>query len=156
MCKYKGTTYVTTFQEQLSNELAAGPDGPPISESKLVYLRTRSRARFFDFLIERFERAHESGLNQAKLARRIRKTPDIISRWLAAPGNLTLDSITDLIAGIGAEEMNFSASSLLNRHAVNRSHLDDAPPAPIKPTEQRHEGASAAGPQPEYGASAAA
>jgi hypothetical protein len=150
------TTYVPTFQEQLSSELAAGPDGPPISESKLVYLRTRLRARFFDFLMERFERAHDAGLNQAKLAKRIRKTPDLISRWLGAPGNLTLDSISDLIAGIDAEEVNFSGLSLLNRRAVNESHLDDAPPVPSDPPEQRKGGASAAGSQPEQGASAAA
>jgi hypothetical protein len=118
---------MTTFQTQLINELAAGPDGDPIAESKLVYLQERLRGRFFDFLIERFEEAKERGLNQAKLARRIRKSPEVINRWLGAPSNLTLESISDLFAGISAEEPEFSSSSLLGRAAKNSSHLDDVP-----------------------------
>jgi hypothetical protein len=116
---------MTTFQAQLLNELAAGPDSNPISESKLIYLQERLRGRFFDFLISRFEAAREKGLNQAKLARRIRKSPEVINRWLGAPSNLTLDSISDLFAGISAEEPEFTSSSLLGRSPVNYSHLDD-------------------------------
>lgn len=112
---------MTTFQAQLLNELAAGPDSNPISESKLIYLQERLRGRFFDFLISRFEAAREKGLNQAKLARRIRKSPEVINRWLGAPSNLTLDSISDLFAGISAEEPEFTSSSLLGRSPVNLS-----------------------------------
>jgi transcriptional regulator with XRE-family HTH domain len=120
---------VTIFQTQLLNELAAGADGEPISESKLVYLQERLRGRFFDFLLEKFEAARGNGLTQRKLARRIRKSPEVINRWLGAPGNLTLDSISDLFAGISAEEPEFSTSSLLGRSPVNYdSQLDDVPP----------------------------
>jgi hypothetical protein len=105
-----------------------------------VYLRERLRARFFDFLIERFEIAYAAGHNQAKLARRIRKSPEVINRWLGAPSNLTLDSISDLLTGINAEEPEFSSSSLLNRASVNYSHLDEAP---ALETEQRRDSASA-------------
>jgi hypothetical protein len=133
---------MTIFQRQLLSELADGPDGDPISESKLVYLQERLRARFFDFLMDRFENARDGGLNQAKLARRIRKSPEVINRWLGAPSNLTLDSISDLFAGIASEEPDFSSSSLLNRAPVNYSHLDDAPA--LEP-EQRYDSASALG-----------
>jgi transcriptional regulator with XRE-family HTH domain len=119
----------TSLQTQLLKELAAGPDGGPIAESRLVYLQERLRGRFFDFLLSRFEEARENGLTQAKLARRIRKSPEVINRWLSAPANLTLDSISDLFAGISAEELEFSASSLLGRARVNYSHLDDVPSA---------------------------
>jgi hypothetical protein len=118
---------VTTFQRQLFKELSDGADGGPISRSKLVYLQERLRGRFFDFILSKFEEAREGGLNQAKLARRIRKSPEVINRWLSAPANLTLDSISDLLAGIAAEEPEFSSSSLLGRPRVNRFHLDDAP-----------------------------
>lgn len=118
---------MTIFQTQLLNELRAGVDGEPISQSKLVYLQERLRGRFFDFLLSRFEDARQNGLTQAKLARRIRKSPEVINRWLSAPANLTLDSISDLFAGIAAEEPEFSSSSLLGRAKVNRFHLDDAP-----------------------------
>jgi len=134
---------VTTFQTQLVKELAAGVDGEPISQSKLVYLQERFRARFFGYLLEKIEEARPSGLTQAKLARRIRKSPEVISRWLSAPTNLTLDSISDLFAGIAAEEPEFSSSSLLGRAKKNYFHLDDAPPTPIDPPKQRREDASA-------------
>jgi hypothetical protein len=133
---------MTIFQRQLLNELEAGPDGKPISESKLVYLQERLRARFFDFLIERFERAQGAGLTKAKLARRIKKSPEVINRWLGSPSNLTLDSISDLLAGMNAEEPDFSASSLLNRAPVNYTHLDDAPEMAAAP-QQRKKSASA-------------
>lgn len=135
---------MTIFQKQLLKELAAGPDGEPISESKLVYLQERLRNRFFDYLIEKFESARSAGLNQAKLARRIRKSPEVVNRWLSAPGNLTLDSISDLFAGIDAEEPDFSSSSLLGRAKVNYSHLDDVPDiARESKVEQRSNSASA-------------
>jgi Helix-turn-helix len=137
---------VTTFQTQLLNELGAGADGEPISQSKLVYLQERLRGRFFDFLLGVFEDARKNGLTQAKLARRIRKPPEVINRWFSAPSNLTLDSISDLLAGISAGEPEFSASSLIGRSPVNYSHLDDAPAgaeSSKEPTQDRKEEASA-------------
>jgi hypothetical protein len=132
---------VTTFQTQLLNELSAGHNGAPISESKLVYLQERLRARFFEFLIERFGKEQAKGLTKAKLARRIRKSPEVINRWLGAPSNLTLDSISDLMAGISAEELEMDGSKLLNRSPVNYVHLaevddvssQDAIPAKPRP-----------------------
>lgn len=136
---------MTIFQTQLLNELAAGPDGDPISESKLVYLQERLRGRFFEFLIGKFENARTNGLTQKKLARRIRKSPEVINRWLAAPSNLTLDSISDLFAGIAAEEPDFSSSSLLGRAKVNYFHLDDAASAAdIPPISQKRPDAATA------------
>jgi hypothetical protein len=110
---------MSTFQTRLLNELAAGHDGAPISESTLVFLRERFRTRFFDFLMTRFNSERACGLNKAKLARRIRKPPEVINRWLGAPSNLTLDSISDLMAGIGAEEPEMGGSKLLNRSPTN-------------------------------------
>jgi hypothetical protein len=44
-----------------------------------------------------------SNLKQNELAQRIRKGPDQINRWLGAPGNWTLDTISDLLLGIGVD-----------------------------------------------------
>jgi transcriptional regulator with XRE-family HTH domain len=141
MTLLKEMTYVPiSLQTQLLRELAAGPDGGPIAESRLVYLQERLRGRFFDFLLSRFEAARERGLTQAKLARRIKKSPEVINRWLSAPANLTLDSISDLFAGISAEEPEFSTSSLLGRAPVNDSHLNDTPDPPS--VEQKMEGSA--------------
>src|SRR5712691_4602407 len=97
-----------TFQTQLLNEIKTGHDGPPIPESKRVYFQERFRGRIFDFLIERFVREQRNGLTKAKLARRIGKPPEVINRWLGAPSNLTADSISDLLLGICAQEMEMS------------------------------------------------
>src|SRR6516225_3221113 len=86
-------------------ELAAGHSGPTIPEAKRVYFQTRSRNRLFDYILGRFFQQQEKGLTKAKLARRIGKPPEMINRWLGAPSNLTLDSISDLLLGICAEEL---------------------------------------------------
>lgn len=124
---------MTTFQTRLLSEVAAGHDGPPIPEAKRVYFQERFRGRFFEFLIERFLLAQAHGLTKAKLARRIGKSPEVINRWLGAPSNLTLDSVSDLILGISAEEPEMNGSSLLNRSPVNYSHLDDVGSAMSEP-----------------------
>jgi transcriptional regulator with XRE-family HTH domain len=114
---------MTIFLAHVMKELEAGHDGPEIPEAKRVHFQRRLRDQFFDFLRERFEREESNGLTQAKLARRIGKSPEVISRWLNAPSNLTLDSISDLMLGVAAEEPEFDGKSLLNRSASNYTHL---------------------------------
>lgn len=116
---------MTTFLAHVMNELEAGHEGPAIPEAKLTFFRHRLRGRFFDFIRERFEREEIKGLTQAKLARRIGKSPEVINRWLSTPSNLTLDSMSDLMVGIAAEEPAFGGISLLNRAESNYEHLDD-------------------------------
>jgi transcriptional regulator with XRE-family HTH domain len=125
MIPFAETISMTTFLAQVLNELEAGHGGPVIPEAKRVYFQRRLRDQFFDFLRGRFEREELNGLTQAKLARRIGKSPEVISRWLSASSNLTLDSISDLMIGISAEEPVFDGKSLLNRGEANYTHLDE-------------------------------
>ena len=116
---------MTTFQTQLLNEIRAGHDGPMIPESKRVYFQERFRGRIFNFLIDCFVQEQQNGLTKAKLARRIGKSPEIINRWLGAPSNLTVDSISDLLLGICAEEMETRGCSVLDRAPSNLVHSTD-------------------------------
>jgi transcriptional regulator with XRE-family HTH domain len=116
---------MSTSQMQFMNEIQAGHDGVPIPEAKRVYFQERLRNRFFEFLLNKFLEQQKLGLTKAKLARRIGKTPDVVNRWLSAPSNLTLDTASDLLLGINAEELDMSASSLLGRVPVNYAHLDE-------------------------------
>ena len=116
---------MSTSQMQFMNEIKAGHDGAPIPQAKRVYFQERLRNRFFEFLLNRFLEQQKLGLTKAKLARRIGKTPDAVNRWLAAPSNLTLDTVSDLLLGINAEELEMNASSLLNRVPVNYHHQDE-------------------------------
>jgi hypothetical protein len=116
---------MTIFLAHVLNERKLGHDGPEIPEAKRVYFRRRLRDRFFDFLLEKFEREEANGLTQAKLSRRIGKPPEVINRWLNAPCNLTLDSASDLLLGIAAEELDLTSSSVWDRAESNYIHLDE-------------------------------
>ena len=64
--------------------------------------------------------AQSNGLSQADLARRIGKRPEVINRLLGSPGNWRIDTISDLLVGIGAEELEPHSVSLLYRAPRNR------------------------------------
>jgi len=115
---------MSTSQEQFFDELAAGHSGPTIPEAKRVYFQTRLRNRLFNFILAKFIREQERGLTKAKLGRRIGKPPEVINRWLGAPSNLTLDTISDLLLGISAEELAPQTEALL--HQAPRNFLPGA------------------------------
>jgi hypothetical protein len=110
---------MSTSQEQFFSELAAGHSGPTIPEAKRVYFQTRLRNRLFNFILGKFVIEQKKGLSKAALARRIGKPPEVINRWLGAPSNLTLDTVSDLLLGISAEELTPEADSLLNQAPRN-------------------------------------
>jgi hypothetical protein len=117
--------------------LEAGHFGPPIPLGKRAYFQERLRIRIFNFLLEKFAKAQSGGLNKTLLAKRIGKTPDVVNRWLGQPSNLTIDTISDLLLGIAAEELELNSSSPLHQVANNYSRYDDmasaiAPPAKLK------------------------
>ncbi len=106
-------------------ELEAGHIGPEIPASKRAYFQQRLRNKVFNFLIDKFVTAQRGGLTKASLARRIGKTPDLINRWLGAPSNLTIDSVSDLLLGIAAEELELTSSSPLGCAPANYSHFHE-------------------------------
>lgn len=88
---------------QFLNDLASDSVIPP---ETLAYLNARACSRFYDFVVRKFKHAAETrGLTQAQLARRIGKKPDVINRWLSTPGNWGLETVSSLLAGICAEEI---------------------------------------------------
>lgn len=115
---------MTSYPTLDLKSLAAGHDGPPIPESLLTYFTERARWRLFEFLLDRFEQEEARGLTQAKLARRIGKSYEVINRWLSGPGNLTTDSAALLLLGICNEEPVFDGVNVLNRMPRNYIHLD--------------------------------
>jgi hypothetical protein len=116
---------MTTSQTPFLAELLAGHSGPPLPLGKRAYFQQRLRIRVFNFLLEKFAKAQKKGLNKNILAKRIGRPPEVVNRWLGAPSNLTLDSISDLLLGISAEELELEASSPVNQVESNYSHFDD-------------------------------
>ena len=75
-----------------------------------------------DSVFALLEKAKTESLTKAELARRIGRRPEIVTRLLGSPGNWRLETVSDLLLGIGAEELDMSATSLLNRSLRNYSH----------------------------------
>lgn len=76
----------------------------PITVGQIAYFRERFRNQIHEVVLGCFlAEGQGSGLTRSKLAKRLGKRPEQITRWLAAPGNLTLDTISDLLLAMNAE-----------------------------------------------------
>lgn len=78
-------------------------EGKAISVGKLEYCRARLQSQLYQLVLDEFLRQQDRGLTQAELARRIGKRPEQINRWLGAPGNWTLETVSDLLLGMKTE-----------------------------------------------------
>lgn len=117
-------TSMSISQTQFFSELAAGHFGASIPEAKRSYFQARLRNRLFNFILDKFVEEQKNGLTKAALARRIGKSPEIINRLLGAPSNLTLDTVSDLLLGIIAEELTPVSEPILNQSPRNSLHAD--------------------------------
>lgn len=138
------TTRATPFLSELAS-------GEPIPAHKLAYFRARTRNRLYNFIVRKFLEKEQGGLSKADLARRIGKKPEVISRLIGAPGNWTIDTVSDLLLGIAAEELVPDSEPLIGRTPRNlssaewlRSHAEQASTVPPKPF-QSHLGATETG-----------
>lgn len=68
-----------------------------IPPNSLVYMQERTKLKLFDLIHERLS---ASGLSQADLARRLGKGTDQVCRLLGAPGNWTLETVSNLLFAI--------------------------------------------------------
>ena len=110
---------MTTSQTQFFSELAAGHFGPPIPQAKRTYYRARLKSRLFGFILSKFVAEQKNGLTKAALGRRIGKSDAVINRLLAGPSNLTLDTASDLLLGICAEELTPASEEILDQSPQN-------------------------------------
>jgi transcriptional regulator with XRE-family HTH domain len=76
----------------------------PIPDREIFYQRERQRNRVFEALVGFYaNRAEKSGISQRDIAKKLKRDPAQISRWLSQPSNLTLDTVTDLLLALDAE-----------------------------------------------------
>lgn len=92
---------MTTSRTALKSKKAALND--VISSAKLVYFRDRLKDTLYSAMLEAFSDAVETGMTKKDLAQRVQKKPEQITRILSAPGNLTLDTISDILLGLDSE-----------------------------------------------------
>jgi hypothetical protein len=95
--------------------------GDPLSEYQLEYFRERWKNRIHARVLRSFmDKANSENLTRADIARRLGKRPEQITRWLGAPGNWTLDTVSDLLLAMGqepvADTIGLDRLPLSNRH----------------------------------------
>lgn len=93
----------------------------PIPLGKLAYFRERFRDRLYEMVVDEFLKREASGFSRADLARRIGKRPEQITRWLGAPGNWTIETVSDLLLAISKAEPDVRLMPLEGR--PNRNYV---------------------------------
>src|SRR5438128_12251261 len=79
-------------------------DGSPVAPRTLAYYSRRLQSEVWDLVVRRFDQlAAENNLTQARLATRLGKDPAVINRLLGAPGNWTLETISDLLVAMAID-----------------------------------------------------
>jgi transcriptional regulator with XRE-family HTH domain len=76
-----------------------------VPRSTLAYFRARLKHRIYSVIIKEFKK---SSLTQADLARRLDMEPAQLSRLLAGPANLTLETVSDTLFAINGGELTAS------------------------------------------------
>jgi hypothetical protein len=110
---------------QIPSMLSELATGLPIPLEKRAYFHARVLNNFYQFVLQKFLEEERAGrLTKAELARRIERRPEVVSRLLGAPGNWGLETATDLLLGIAAEELKPASSPLLGRSPRNYDHWE--------------------------------
>jgi hypothetical protein len=97
-----------TFQTSILREIA---HSKPIQLRTRLLYRRRLQNRVQRLLRKAFrDEQKRTGLTQKELADRIDKDKSKVNQWLSIAGNLTLDTISDLLLGLGVDldELSFT------------------------------------------------
>ena len=109
---------MTIYQKKPFLSEILGGDKIPLGT--LSYFRERFRDHLYDLVMEEFLKQEEvSGLKRAEIARRIGRRPEQITRWFGAPGNWTLETVSDLLLAIAKSEPDVHLRPLQGRPARN-------------------------------------
>ena len=98
-------------------------NSPQVSLKTLGYLRAQFRNRLHQLILTEFKKKEKHGFTKADLARRIHKKPEQITRLLGAPGNWTLDTVSDLLLGMGGR-LAYSFESFTENNAIVGPYLN--------------------------------
>jgi ParB-like chromosome segregation protein Spo0J len=82
---------------------AISDETQPLTPSHFGYFQGRLRNNLFIATLSLFLEKKKSGFTRADLARRLGKKPEQVTRWLAGPGNIKIDTLSDLLLAMGHE-----------------------------------------------------
>lgn len=88
----------------------------------IAYYRQRQKNRVFTALARFFAEEAEGGrISRKELAEKLGKDPSQITRWLSAPSNFELDTISDILLAMGAE-MDHTIGRFSDKRTPNYIH----------------------------------
>jgi hypothetical protein len=88
-----------------------------VPPSTLEYFKTRNRMKTFSTILREFRKC---GISGSELSKRTGKSPEVISRLLGSPKNLTLDTLSILLFGMSGAEMEYNIGYPLDKPQKNR------------------------------------
>jgi DNA-binding phage protein len=89
---------MTTSQNSILSEVV---QAERISEGTFAYFQERLQNELHNVILEEFSRLENTGeMTRAKLARRIGRAPEQVTRWLGVGGNWTVDTISRLVTAM--------------------------------------------------------
>jgi hypothetical protein len=76
----------------------------PLNRRDIAYYRQRQKNRVFTALVAFFaDEARQGNVTKKELAIRLGRDPAQVTRWLSAPSNFELDTLSDILLAMGAE-----------------------------------------------------
>jgi hypothetical protein len=95
-----------------------------IKKRDVAYYRQRQKNRVFTELVKFFaEEAERRQITKKDLATALARDPAQITRWLSAPSNFELDTLSDILLALGAE-MDHRIVRFDDRPKPNYAHPD--------------------------------
>ena len=92
---------MTTYQiADVWTQIREAKELPP---KAVGYFQARLKNRLHELVLVEFMKLEKQGFTKADMARRIHKKPEQITRLLGAPGNWTLDTVSDLLLAMRLE-----------------------------------------------------
>lgn len=90
---------------------------------EVAFYRQRLKNRFFTALVKFFaDEAYRKGVTKKDIASYLGRDPAQITRWLSAPSNMTLDTISDLLLALEAEPGRLSIERFEEKIKPNYAH----------------------------------
>lgn len=93
--------------------------GSRVQVYDLSIIRARNKNKAHSYLLDLFR---ESSLSKGEIAKMLGKKPEQITRWLAGPGNMTLDTLSDLIFVMKGKTFEVQAKDDFDRGKSNKQN----------------------------------
>ena len=107
---------VLMIMSPISYRLEKPLKGEPVPTKDLAYAKARARNKAHAKLLTALK---ESGLTKTQLAKMLGKRPEQITRWFGGPGNVTIDTLAEILLATQGTMLAFSDDDVLAKPTRN-------------------------------------